>query len=115
MNVPDSLTGTSVLAMHDRSDTVIPWAGGEAGGWSYESGEKVYGEWAKVHGCEEASPVAVETPYDGGNKNLACSWYGKCDSGRTVMTCLYDGGHGSWPRQGEELAVWFFQDKWKYI
>ena len=26
----------------------------------------------------------------------------------TMMKCLYDGGHGSWPQQGEALAWWFF-------
>jgi len=116
LNVPPEVAATSILELHDRSDTVIPWAGGEAGGWSYESGEAVLGEWAKGKGCEHDVAVAVSTPYDGGAKHLACFWYGKCEGGdAAVMYCLYDGGHGSFPAEGLDLAWWFFDSKWKFL
>jgi poly(3-hydroxybutyrate) depolymerase len=119
LSVPDGVKATSILAMHDRSDSVIPWAGGEAGGWFYESGKTVMDAWAKVHECELASSTPVVTPYDGGNDNLACEWYGACKSDGTsdgtVMFCLYDGQHGSWPLGGNDLALWFFEGKWRFL
>lgn len=35
-NVPSSVTPSSIMALHDRSDKVIPAAGGWAEGWNYE-------------------------------------------------------------------------------
>ena len=119
LDVPDALKGTSILSMHDRSDTVIPWGGGEAGGWEYESGKAVADSWAKVHNCELAASVPVKTPYDGGAKNVACQWYGKCADDEyadgTVMFRLYDGHHGDWPAEGTDLAMWFFMGKWRFL
>ena len=66
--------------------------------------------WAALHGCDDA-PTSVRTAFDGGERNLACvEWLGCASPGaeHRVMKCLYDGGHGSWPPQGEALAWWFF-------
>ena len=101
---------TAILALHDRSDEVIPPDGGDGGGWLYESNDAVLGAWAAVHGCDGA-PTSVRTAFDGGQKNLACvEWLGCASPGaeHRVMKCLYDGGHGSWPQQGEALAWGFF-------
>lgn len=104
--VPTANKNTWIMAMHDRSDTIIPDQGGWAGGWNYASSDEVYGQWAELKGCEStASPVV--TPYDGGAKHIACTEWKNCDTGR-VMHCLYDGQHGSWPSEGEDLTWWFW-------
>jgi poly(3-hydroxybutyrate) depolymerase len=96
------LNKTSIFHLHDRSDDVIPEAGGFAGGWEYESADSVLEEWAKVHGCEEETTVK-KTSYDGGKYNIACVEHAKCASKKSVVKCLYDGHHGSWPDRGELL------------
>lgn len=98
---------TSILQLHDRSDTIIPVAGGDGDGWYYEPAADVLGSWAALHGCAaDASPVT--TPYDGGSVELSCTEWLGCTDGKRVMLCMYDGQHGSWPSQGEALSYWFF-------
>lgn len=106
IDVPQALEDTWILQLHDRSDHTIPYAGGYAGGWNYESAVDTLAAWAEVHECD-SSPVNTTTPYDGGDKNLACTEWPSCSKGR-VMFCLYDGVHGSWPPQEEDLTWWFF-------
>jgi len=71
-NVPSALNMTSMFSMHDRSDEIIPWYGGEAGGWFYESGIAVMSKHAVVHNCSKTTPEVVRTPYDGGESNISC-------------------------------------------
>lgn len=106
-NITEANKGTSILHLHGRFDKTIPVAGGDAGGWIYESAADVLGAWAALHACA-GEAIAVTTPYDGGATNLACSEWTGCQDGNRVMLCLYDGVHGSWPAQGEELTFWFF-------
>lgn len=106
IDVPQALEDTWILQLHDRSDHTIPYMGGYAGGWNYESVDDTLSAWAEVHACD-LSPVNVTTPYDGGDKNLACTEWPNCSKGR-VMFCLYDGVHGSWPAHEEDLTWWFF-------
>jgi len=105
--VTNANNATSILQLHDRSDTIIPVSGGDAGGWYYESADDVLGAWASVHGCS-SSDTPTTTPYDGGKTNLACTEWAGCAGGKRVMLCMYDGQHGSWPSQGEALTFWFF-------
>lgn len=107
-DVPDTLRRTAILSLHGRSDTVIPVDGGLAGGWYYESTSTIIGIWARIHGCS-SNPTSVSTPYDGGNKNFACTEYLGCSSGKRVMRCLYDGTHSSSIPNHEALTWWFFQ------
>lgn len=108
-DVPNALLGTAILALHDRSDTVIPVDGGEtADGWIYESTDTMYGEWASVHGCN-LKPHAIVTPYDGGNKHIACKEYTGCKNNKRIIRCLYDGTHGSYCPNQEKIAMWFFE------
>lgn len=37
--VPTSVAPSSIMALHDRSDTVIPASGGWAGGWNYSNSD----------------------------------------------------------------------------
>jgi poly(3-hydroxybutyrate) depolymerase len=101
---------TSILALHDRFDHTIPEEGGKGYGWFYESEDNVLGAWAALHACD-TKPTDVTTPFDGGSRNLACrEWLGCTTFGaeHRVMECLYNGGHGTWPEQGEALTAWFF-------
>jgi len=107
IDVPTELRNTSILLLHDRSDTVIPVDGGWADGWQYESADDTLATWAELHGCA-SKQTATTTPYDGGNVNLACTEYASCASGHTVMKCMYDGHHGSWFANEEKLTWWFF-------
>lgn len=75
--VPAANARASILLLHDRSDGVIPPAGGYAGGWYYESADDVLGTWAALHGCDAAS-TDVATAFDGGSTNLACSEWLNC-------------------------------------
>jgi hypothetical protein len=77
-------------------------------GWVYESLTTVLAAWARLHTCKIARKLTgVNTPYDGGNVNLRCHEYKDCHDGR-VMQCMYDGHHGSWPKNTERLTWWFF-------
>jgi len=38
--------------------------------------------------------------------NLTCFEHASCTSGKKIMHCLYDGGHGDYPEGGHELALW---------
>jgi len=107
-NVPNALSGTAILSLHPRNDRVIPVEGGNGGGWLYISTSTIIGKWASVHGCS-SSATSVSTPYDGGSKNFACTEYTGCSSGKRIMRCLYDGGHGSELPNMEEMSWWFFQ------
>jgi len=52
--------------------------------------------------------TGVNTPYDGGDWDIRCMEYKDCVDGR-VMQCMYDGHHGSWVENAENLAWWFFK------
>lgn len=109
MNVPKALSTVPILQMHDRFDTVIPWEGGMTyDGWIYESMTTVMAVWARTHKCESSVKLkGVNTPYDGGLKDIRCMEYHQCQGGR-VMNCMYDGQHGAWPHNIEKLTWWFF-------
>lgn len=107
-DVPNTLTGTSILSLHGRSDKVIPVEGGLAGGWYYESTDTIIGLWAKVHGCNN-NPTTISTPYDGGSKNFQCQEYTQCSTSQRVLRCLYDGVHGSVIPDHEAISMWFFE------
>jgi len=109
LNVPKALSSTPILQMHDRSDKLIPWLGGMTqDGWIYESKTTTLSVWARNHKCRpSAKLLGVNTPFDGGNDNIVCQEYKHCQHGR-VMTCMYDGVHGSWPKNIEKLSWWFF-------
>jgi poly(3-hydroxybutyrate) depolymerase len=107
---------SSVLQLHDRSDTVIPWQGGESSdGWLYESRDRTMGVWAAIHNCS-LRPVGEATPFDGGPSSLACWKYPGCaatsnelPSAAVIKYCMYDGGHGDWPDQPRaDDLVWSF-------
>jgi len=102
---------TSILQLHDRSDTTIPWQGGASNdGWIYESRDRALGVWAAVHGCN-SSALPVNNEYTGGPSRLGCWEYPDCMQGH-VMYCMYDGAHGDWPDQPRaDNLVWsFFQN-----
>lgn len=102
---------TSILQLHDRSDTVIPWQGGESGdGWLYESRDRALGVWASLHACEK-HPVLMDTIYSDGPANIKCFAYPGCRTGGRVTFCMYDGTHGVWPDQPRAVQlIWsFFQ------
>jgi hypothetical protein len=104
--VPAALEPASILALHDRSDEVIPEAGGFAGGWFYATSDEVYGLWSALKGCAPA-PSAIEVPFPSApNANLACREYLGCRRGR-VVRCLYDGHHGDGFRDLEAMSWWF--------
>lgn len=119
---------TSLLLLHDRTDTTIPWqvcdalvscygpclilwfaqGGPSSDGWIYESRDRTVGVWGAIHKCHTAKGMLrVTTPQDGGPTNLACWDYQGCE--QRVRRCMYDGGHGDWPDQprADEL-VWAF-------
>mmetsp|Transcript_146575 Transcript_146575/g.207886 ORF Transcript_146575/g.207886 Transcript_146575/m.207886 type:complete len:395 (-) Transcript_146575:177-1361(-) len=103
---------TAMLQLHGRQDEIMPVAGGVSGGfqpgWIYEPLNKVQQGWAAVHNCDTvASPT--HTYWDGGEKNFACFDYKGCTSGRRIMRCFYDGGHGDRPGEGaaDQITVWF--------
>ena len=100
---------TSVLALHDRSDTVEPPGGGvNQWGWLFESLGKTMGVYAALKRCApEAKPI--KTPQDGDGNNLACAEYLGCAAGGRVVSCMYDGTHGQWPKQpGADTLIWAF-------
>ena len=100
---------TSILQVHDRGDTVIPWQGGRSGdGWLYESRDSQLGVWAALHACD-ATAAHAPTPHDGGPANLTCYEHPGCDVGR-VRYCMYDGGHGELPgaERTMDLVLGFF-------
>jgi polyhydroxybutyrate depolymerase len=103
---------TAMLQLHARQDQIIPIGGGISGGvlpgWIYEPLNKVQQGWAAIHHCNtEATPVT--TYWDGGASKFACLEYAGCTTGRRIMRCLYDGGHGDWPGKGagDQITIWF--------
>jgi poly(3-hydroxybutyrate) depolymerase len=107
--VPHSLKGTSVLYMHGRNDQVIPVKGGLAGGWYYESEKNAMKALAEINGCSSTSSK-WQTPYDGLRSNTACVKMDGCPNGLTIAQCLYDGAHGAWPTQGNDLLFWWLDN-----
>jgi poly(3-hydroxybutyrate) depolymerase len=104
--VPSAAAAASIMALHDRSDEIIPEAGGYADGWIYETSDKVYSLWASLKQCQ-AEPVAIAVPFPSApNANLACREYLGCASGR-VVRCLYDGHHGDGFRDMAAMTWWF--------
>lgn len=106
--VPQSLQGTSVLYMHGRSDQIIPYKGGEAGGWTYVSEMDAMKALASVNGCSSTAS-AWSTPYDGLRSHTSCVKMDDCN-GVTIAECLYDGYHGAWPTKGNELLFWWLDN-----
>ena len=78
-------------------------------GWIYESKTTTLSVWARNHKCKPSVKLrGVSTPFDGGNDNMVCQEYKQCQNGR-VMTCMFDGVHGSWGNKNiEKLSWWFF-------
>lgn len=109
LNVPLSLAKVPILSMHDISDTCIKWEGGATqDGWIYEALETVQAAWARNHSCKSTRALkGVNTPYDGGDRDLQCLEYHGCKDGR-VIQCMYIGHHGTWHENSEKLAWWFF-------
>ena len=104
---------TSILQLHDRSDTVIPWQGGEsAAGWLYESLNRSLGVWSSIHGCQVGNgPVDNNSSFNGGPTNVRCRSFEGCEGQHSfVGWCMYDGNHGEWPEQprGDNLVASFF-------
>jgi poly(3-hydroxybutyrate) depolymerase len=109
LNVPNHLGKVPILSMHDRTDDCIRWQGGATeDGWIYEALETVQAAWARNHNCTSTRRLkGVNTPFDGGDRDLECMEYHGCHNGR-VMQCMYDGHHGDWHEDSENLAWWFF-------
>jgi poly(3-hydroxybutyrate) depolymerase len=100
---------TSILQLHDRSDTVIPWQGGATeDGWLYESVDRSLGVWAAVHGC--GMRVPIHTAIDGGAQNTQCWEYQDCRDQKRLVHCKYDGVHGDWPTPQPDCDafIWAF-------
>ena len=112
-----ALAEVAVFALHDRSDTIIPWQGGEdTDGWLYESLNRTIAIWAAVKDCSNGT--AVETlqpptfsPWDRPGDAAASSnmryFVHNCSSrsGRGSASdvvelgfAMYDGEHGTWPQ-----------------
>jgi len=106
--VPPSLKGTSVLYMHGRSDQVIPYKGGWMGGFNYVSEMDAMKALASVNGCSSTAS-AWNTPYDGLSSHTSCVKMDDCN-GITIAECLYDGYHGAWPTDGDELLFWWLDN-----
>lgn len=108
LRVPQTLSGVAIMQIHDRGDKTIPWEGGLTGdGWIYEALTTVLSVWAQRHQCKSSTRLrGVATPFDGGAKFMVCQEYHKCQDGR-VISCFYDGQHGSWPPHIEDLSWWF--------
>jgi len=91
------MSKTSVIQIHDRSDTVIPWQGANSSdGWLYEPMVRVMGTWAAVHECAE-DPIPLKTPDSGGQYQVECMQFTNCSSGGRIAYCLYNGEHGDTP------------------
>eukprot|EP00931_Biecheleriopsis_adriatica_P086440 TRINITY_DN61115_c0_g1_i1.p1 TRINITY_DN61115_c0_g1~~TRINITY_DN61115_c0_g1_i1.p1 ORF type:complete len:364 (+),score=54.02 TRINITY_DN61115_c0_g1_i1:32-1123(+) len=108
---------TSMIQLHDRSDTTIPWQGGRSqDGWLYESLDRSVGVWAALHGCSLKAQRAPST-FDGGPANLQCLEHGNCTSQGRVMFCIYDGNHGDWPDQprADDLIWSFFESRMRVV
>mmetsp|Transcript_51135 Transcript_51135/g.95803 ORF Transcript_51135/g.95803 Transcript_51135/m.95803 type:complete len:403 (-) Transcript_51135:208-1416(-) len=103
---------TAMLQLHGRQDDIMPIAGGVSGGfqpgWIYEPLNKVQQGWAAVHDCDTVAS-STHTYWDGGEANFECFDYKGCTSGRRIMRCLYDGGHGARPGGGaaDQITIWF--------
>lgn len=103
---------TAMLQLHGRQDEIMPPQGGVSGGfmpgWIYEPLNKVQQGWAAVHECDTVTSEA-KSYWDGGNQNFACFDYKGCSSGRRIMRCFYDGGHGDLPEGNvaEQITMWF--------
>jgi len=108
IGVPQNLQGTSVLYMHGRSDQVIPYKGGWAGGWNYVSEMDAMKALASLNGCSSTAS-AWNTPFDGLNSHTSCVKMDDCN-GVTIAECLYDGYHGAWPTDGDELLFWWLDN-----
>lgn len=108
-----------ILALHDRNDSIIPWQGGNAQGWLYESEDSVMLKWGSLFDCDiEAGMLPLNTPFDKGDKNLVCKSYRGCSvdnfkkenySSHRVIYCLYDGNHGDSFDNMYEMIWWFFK------
>ena len=110
LDVPQAASTVPYLFLSGRQDTVVPIDGSlSAQGWKYVAAEEAAAEFAKAHGCAGSS-TSIETPYDGGKINFACTEHARCSSGAgfRVVTCLYDGGHSTPPGRVTEGITWWF-------
>ena len=108
-------TRLSLMQIHGRQDTTVPYNGVKSsGGYFYESVKEVADLWGS--GVSQQCDAAL-TPYPttaDGEKGWQCRRHAHCATGAEVVTCLWDGGH-EWPgRVGNEPfgndAMWaFFQ------
>ena len=74
----DDSIRTSVLQLHDRSDTTIPWQGAASSdGWIYESLNFTLGAWAAAHGCNASTTVAIAGNETSG---LDCYAFAGCEN-----------------------------------
>ena len=95
---------TSILQLHDRNDTTIPWQGGAStAGWLYEPLARTLGKWAAIHGCSDAAFSDPSRQVNGSAPDpathMACFAHPHCTRGAQVAHCMYDGEHGTWPSQ----------------
>jgi len=104
-DVPSALASTSVLYVHGNKDRVIPVGGGFAGGWEYVSAAEAMQKLAENAGCG-SSTSSWNTPYDGGRKKISCEKHNNCPAGVTIALCMFNGGHGAWPNEGNDLVYW---------
>mmetsp|Transcript_59966 Transcript_59966/g.126961 ORF Transcript_59966/g.126961 Transcript_59966/m.126961 type:complete len:521 (-) Transcript_59966:41-1603(-) len=107
---------TAIIAFHDRGDITIPLHGGpapaEGWSWYYTPLEEMMSIWASVHGCDEKSSDATEmikSACPTVAPTVSCREHLNCGSGRRVLYCVYDGVHGTVPRNEFFgcVSVWF--------
>mmetsp|Transcript_118015 Transcript_118015/g.338524 ORF Transcript_118015/g.338524 Transcript_118015/m.338524 type:complete len:462 (+) Transcript_118015:74-1459(+) len=104
-----ALRSTALLQLSAREDTIIPVSGGVSSqGWIYEPRAKVQALWAGLHGCASPSGPA-RLNWSAGPSSIVCDEYPRCETGRRIMSCTYEGNHGDRPSgdEGQKLTLWF--------
>jgi poly(3-hydroxybutyrate) depolymerase len=111
------LQDTSIMHWHDRWDNVIPTDGTlSSQGWAYDTLNRTLAQWIDLHNCTQAAnPIA--TPGAGGTDGTAlrrrveCVEWAGCSTGKTVISCEFDGQHGNWMQDNllEDAFAWFLQ------
>lgn len=96
---------TSLLALHDVNDTIIPWQGGRStDGWIYEPLDKVVRSWAAAHGCTADAPTPVPVPGGGPTPTgLVChEWCASGDGASIIDEGALSAEGGGYDGVGDE-------------
>lgn len=85
-----------VMAFHGTADNIVPYEGGQGGGFALPPVEEWAADWAVRNGCD---PTPEPLSQEG---DASAVQYTGCDADATVILYTLDGGGHNWPGGGDQ-------------